>query len=246
MSSSSNLDFNQVESWLLAHPYVLEPGLELYMKQLDLGLKLSVPFYGTDIFGRPCLIIVKPDLDDTVSDYILELVARMQAEGRRFRPLFARPSEPRVFLITSTIPSRMRQRLDLLSCSFSLRTFVVSSPLPGQFKPNMYLEDPPSRSGPTKLLQALSLELSKSINRLTQAVQTMHPDLLMQGHDWPVLLVYKNEPIAALFCEADEMIFVRPDATGFVQIGLNSDESIDLAIDYLLRYQLGQQPVEDL
>ena len=123
---------------------------------------------------------------------------------------------------------------------------MISSPLPGQLKPNMYLEDPPSRSGPNKLLRNLSSELSKSISRLTQAVQIMHPDLLIQGHDWPALLVYKNEPIAALFCEEDEMLFVSPDATGANQISLNSDESIDLAIDYLLRYQLGQQSVVDI
>ena len=243
MPASAIIDFAQLQSWLVANPNVLEPGLVLHDKQLNLGPDLTVPVYGSDPFGRPCLCVIHPTLDSTVSEKMLEVVSRMQTEGRRFRPLFSHPSEPRIFLITSEISSELRQRLDLLAGAFPLRTYVVSDSLPGEVTPNMHLEDPLSRRGPHYLLEQIPENLLPRVSRLINAAEALQPSILLQGHDWPIIFVNQNGPIAALYADEMGLLFTHPHSSqGNVSLRLENDEVVDNAIDYLMRCQINCEP----
>lgn len=242
MTSLQSIDFSQLQSWLAANPDVLEPGLVLHDKQLDLGPGLTVPVYGSDPFGRPCLCMIHSELDSTVSEKMLEVVSRMQTEGRRFRPLFSQPSSPRIFLVTTAISSELRQRLDLLAGAFPLRTFVVSDALPGEVMPNLHLEDPLSRRGPHSLLKKLPDDLLARVSRLINAAEALQPAILLQGHDWPIIFVNNSGPIAALFADDNGLTFMRPHSSqGNAGLRLENDEIVDTAIDYLMRCQINSE-----
>lgn len=244
MPDPAIIDFAQLQSWLVANPDALEPGLVLHDKVLDLGPGLTVPIYGIDPFGRPCLCMIHPTLDATVSEKMLEVVSRLQTEGRRFRPLFALPSEPRIFLITSAISSELRHRLDLLAGAFPLRTYVVSDALPGEVTPNIHLEDPVSRRGPHSLLEQLPMPLLARVERLINGAEALQPSILLQGHDWPIIFVNQSGPIAALFADAKGLTFTRPHSSqGNAGLRLENDEVVDSAIDYLMRCQINSEPL---
>ena len=243
MPAPALTDFSQLQSWLVANPDALEPGLVLHDKQLYLGPDLTIPVYGTDPFGRPCLCMIHPTLDSAVSDKMLEVVSRLQTEGRRFRPLLALPSEPRIFLITSEISSEHRHRLDLLAGAFPLRTYLVSDALPGEVTPNLHLEDPLSRRGPHSLLEQLPPATLARVERLISAAEALQPPILLQGHDWPIVFVNQSGSIAALFADEKGLTFTRPHSSqGNAGLRLENDEIVDSAIDYLMRCQINSEP----
>ncbi|MDP6962543.1 MAG: hypothetical protein QGF46_00075 [Planctomycetota bacterium] len=242
MTSAAIVDFNLLQSWIVANPEVIEPGLVLFDKQLEMGHGLSVPVYGYDPFGRPCLCMIHPTLDSTVFEKMLEVVAQLQSEGRRYRPLFSAPTKPRVFLITSAISYELRQRLDLLAGAFMLRTYVVSDSLPGEVTPSIHLEDPLSHCGPDYLLSQLPEKISPQVVRLINACNALEPPILLQGHDWPIIFVNKKGPIASLHHDEDGLIFSRPHSSeGSTALRLSDDEVIDSAIDYMMRCQINSE-----
>lgn len=243
MTKPARIDFDQLKIWLVENSDAIEPGLTLHDERLDLGAKLSVPVYGIDSLGRPCLCIIHPILDTTVFEKMLEAIAQMQTHGRRFSTLFPRPSEPRIFLITASIPPELRQRLDLLTRAFPLRTFVVSDTLVAKATNKLHLEDPIDSCRPHSLSGQLPSELATRANRLINAAESLQPPILMQGHDWPIIFVNESGPIAALFADEDKLLFVQAHALhDNTRLLLENDEVVDTAIDYLLRCQISGEP----
>ncbi|MFT7516506.1 MAG: hypothetical protein ACI84O_000287 [Myxococcota bacterium] len=245
MINPARIDFSQLKNWLVENSDAIEPGLSLYDERLDLGVKLSVPVYGIDALGRPCLCIIHPILDSTVFEKMLEAIAQMQTQGRRFSTLFPRPSEPRIFLITASIAPDLRQSLDLLTRAFPLRTFVVSDTLVAKATNKLHLEDPINSCRPHSLSSQLEPGIAARANRLMNAAESLQPPILMQGHDWPIIFVNESGPIAALFADEDKLLFVQGHALhDNTRLLLENDEVVDTAIDYLLRCQINAEPAK--
>lgn len=232
-------DFSEFLKWLAHHPEALEPGLRMLDHGLELGADASVDVVGIDGLGRPCLLVHVDSFQPTTYDRILLLVARMKGGGERFRNLFARPTEPRLFLLAPHFPGEVRERLELLTHAFPLRCFRIGPPTKERSTPLVAVEEIVDVDGPMDHLDGLDPGTdAQFLRRLLQACAALHPPVLCRGGDWPLLLQGQDGPIATLLRERGKVGFaVSGHVRGSPMVLLDDDESVDLAIDHLLRVQ---------
>ncbi|MDP7062508.1 MAG: hypothetical protein QF489_06210 [Planctomycetota bacterium] len=231
--------FAEIRKWLTGHPDALEPGLSLLDQSLDLGHGLEVPLVGIDPLGHPCLVLYCDEFGARLFDQLLEMVARMQAEGLRFQPLFPRPTEPRVFLLSPSFEQEVRQRLALLAKAFPLRAFTILPPLGQDTAPQLIHEHLDAELAPTQLADRLPQGLEPFANRLLSACEALRPRLRVQGTSWPLVFHGSHGPCATLFFENEELWFAaagQQDQT--VPWKLQADSGVDRAIDVLMRHQV--------
>jgi hypothetical protein len=236
-ASPENWSFDEVRKWLVRHPDALEPGLKLMDRSLDLGQELEVPLCGVDPLGRPCLVMHTERFGARFPDRLLEIVARLRAEGARFQPLFPRPTEPRMFLLAPSYEVEVRQRLALLAAAFPLRAFLLLPPLRQETAPQLIHEQLGGEASPELLSQGLPAALQPFAGRLFGACDALRPQVLLQGRDWPLVFVGRSGPCATLYMERGELWFASSDRPGGLPLKLQDDDSVDRAIDVLMRRQ---------
>ena len=134
-------DFSEFLKWLAHHPEALEPGLRMLDHGLELGAEATVEVVGIDGLGRPCLMVDVDSFSPTTYDHILLLIARLKGGGERYRNLFARPTEPRLFLLAPKFPEEVRERLELLTHAFPLRCFRIGPPTKDRSTPLVEVEE---------------------------------------------------------------------------------------------------------
>ncbi len=236
--SSPHWSFEEIRKWLSRHPDVLEPGLSLMDRGLDLGQGLEVPLVGIDPLGHPCLVLYCDRFDARLLDQLLEMVARMHAEGLRFQPLFPRPTEPRIFLLAPSFEQEVRQRLALLAKAFPLRAFTMLPPLEKDTAPQLIHEHLDSDLEPRQLAAMLPGELQPFANRLLGACKALRPRVRVQGTSWPLIFHGSHGPCATLFFENNELWFASAQEQGSsVPWKLQADSAVDRAIDVLMHHQ---------
>ncbi|MHC4380720.1 MAG: hypothetical protein ACYSU1_06485 [Planctomycetota bacterium] len=232
-------DFSEFLKWLAHHPEALEPGLRMLDHGLDLGAEATVEVVGIDGLGRPCLMVDVDSFSPTTYDHILLLIARLKGGGERYRNLFARPTEPRMFLLAPKFPEEVRERLELLTHAFPLRCFRIGPPTRDRSTPLVEVEEIVDVDCPMDHLDGLDPETdAKFLRRLLQACTALQPPVLCRGGDWPLLLQGQDGLLATLLREDGRVAFsVSGQVRGSPMILLDDDESVDLAIDHLLRAQ---------
>ncbi len=232
-------DFSEFLKWLVHHPQALEPGLRMLGHALELGPKLSAEACAADGLGRPCLILHVDNFSASVYDRILLLMAKMQTDGERFRHLFARPHEPRMFLLAPNYLAEARARLELLTHAFSLRCFSFGPPSSKRGVPMLELEEIAAEVPPLQHLDSLGERPETPfVARLLHACSVLHPPVLCRGGDWPLLLLGVSGPLATLL--RDERGVYMAGAGQRQEdplLHLRDDDAIDHAIDALLRAQ---------
>lgn len=230
--------FEEIRKWLSRHPDVLEPGLSLLDRGLDLGHGLEVPLAGIDPLGHPCLVLYCEQFDARLLDQLLEMVARMHAEGMRFQPLFPRPTEPRVFLLAPCFEQEVRQRLALLAKAFPLRAFTILPPVGQDTCPQLIHEHLDSGAEPRQLVAKLPSCVEPLAKRLLGACDALHPQVRVQSTSWPLVFHGSHGPCATLFLENDELWFATTqEKANPVPWKLQADSAVDRAIDVLMRHQ---------
>ncbi|MDA0668007.1 MAG: hypothetical protein O3A95_08585 [Planctomycetota bacterium] len=206
---------------------------------LDLGSELTVEVCGVDGLGRPCLMLHVEQFQASVYDKILLLIARLRGGGERYRDLFARPNEPRLFLLAPSFPDAARERLELLASAFPLRCFRIGPPENGRALPSIQLVEMISKIHNLEYLSMLDPKFeTRFARRLLQACSALQPAVLCQGGDWPLLLTSATGPVATLMRGEDHLYFAVPGKLrGSSLLLLQDDDAVDLAIDHLLRMQ---------
>jgi len=237
-------DFDEFLKWLVHHPESLEPGLRMLEHGLELGSDISVDVCGVDGLGRPCLMLHVESFDPSIYDQILLLIARLRGGGERYRDLFARPNEPRLFLLAPNFPHDARERLQLLATAFPLRCFRVEPPINGRRTPFIFLDEMISTSDNLDYLAMLPASIeTRYVRRLLQACSVLQPEVLCKGGDWPLLLTSASGPLATLMVEEEHVYVAVPGKLrGSPLLLLQDDEAVDLAIDHLLRQQEKGEP----
>ena len=232
-------DFDEFLKWLVHHPESLEPGMRMLEHGIELGPELTVDVCGVDGLGRPCLMLHVEEFDASTYDQILLLIARLRTGGDRFRDLFARPKEPRLFLLAPSYPNAARERLELLAGAFPLRCFRIGPPESGRGNPSIQLVEMISVTNNLDYLTKLDPRIqTRFARRLLQACSVLQPAILCQGGDWPLLLTSAKGPVATLMCGKDHLYLAVPGKLrGAPLLLLQDDDAVDLAIDNLLRIQ---------
>ena len=232
-------DFDEFFKWLAHHPESLEPGLRMLEHGLELGSEITVEVCGVDGLGRPCLMLHVEEFEASTYDEILLLIARLRGGGERYRDLFSRPHEPRLFLLASSFPDSARERLELLASAFPLRCFRIGPPIRGRRVPSIALEEMISLPNSLDYLDLLGPKVeTRFVRRLLRACSALQPQVLCKGGDWPLLLTSPSGPVATLMRQEDHLYFAVPGKLrGSPLLMLQDDDAVDLAIDHLLRMQ---------
>ncbi len=237
-ASPDNWSFDEAGKWLARHPGELEPGLRLLDRGLDLGNGLVVPLCGVDPLGRPCLILHSRKFSPHFFDQLLEIVARLTSDGRRFHALFPRPTEPRVFLMATSFDRDVRQRLALLGKAFPLRLFLLLPPLSNESEPQLIPEQLGSDADARSLASVLPASIAPLFDRLLRACSALHPEVVISGNEWPLILNGGNGPCAALHFFEDELWFACScEKHREAPQRIVDDAAVDDAIDDLMRGQ---------
>ena len=230
--------FEEVRRWLLNHPEALEPGLKLMDRGVDLGRGLEVPICGVDPLGHPCLVLLYEDPEELALETLVDILARMTAEGQRFQPLFPRPSRPRVFVLTTKVSTRMRERLALLVRKLPIRVLSILEPQPGDASPQLVLESFPDSVQPEEVAADLPEACRGFALRLFLACRALHPEVPILGNRWPYVFLGRRGLAASIFLDGDSLWFAPSSVSrGAVAWKLQDSDSVDRAIDILMRSQ---------
>jgi|FLOH01.1.fsa_nt_gi hypothetical protein len=235
---ATDWSFAEANKWLARHPDALEPGLRFLDRGLELGHGLKVPLCAVDPLGHPCLVIHTEKFGVHFFDQLLEIAARMTADGARFQALFSRPTAPRVFLLAPSFETSVRQRLVLLARAFPLRAFLWLPPLSAETAPQLIAEPLAVDGEISTLVQSLPAALQPHAQRLLHACVALRPQISVQAGSWPIVLRGQQGPYATLFFDQGQLWFASSrqckDAALFL---LENDSAVDCAIDLLMRSQ---------
>lgn len=232
-------DFEEFLKWLAHHPEALEPGLRMMESVWDLGPDTVPDACGLDGLGRPCLIVHLPEFQAATFDRLLGLVARMRAEADRFRGMIPQPTAPRLLLLAPSYAEEIKERLALLAQAFPLRCFRVQPPADGKRTPRVELEELTPEPSLEEHLEHLAATPPRRFpRRLLQACRVLYPVVLPRGEQWPLILHGAHGPLATVLDAPEGTFFaVAGQVAGQALLPLDSDDAVDLAIDFLMRAQ---------
>jgi len=224
--------------WLAKHPASLEPGVVFADDPLALDAGLSIPLWGADPLGRPCLVLWFQDWGPEAFDLLMDCVARLRAEGERLAKKCGRPREPRVFVLATNYPRTVLQRLLLLGDAFPLRAFSVDADTTiTPPEPTFTLESSVAAPSPDNLLTALAEPNRSHALRLLHSAEALRPAVQIQAAAWPLVFRSQHGPCASLYLDGEQLVLACRGSLGVESFLLDEDEQVDRAIDVFMREQ---------
>ena len=224
--------------WLARHPAALEPGIVFFDRPLALDADLSIPLWGADPLGRPCLVLWFQEWGPTAFDLLMDCVTRLRSEGDRLAKSCARPLEPRVFVMAPQYSRSVLQRLLLLGDAFPLRAFSVDADTTiDPPEPTLTIESAVAFSSTDDLLDVLNASCRSNANRLLQSAAALRPAVQVQAAAWPIVFRSQHGPCASLYHDGDQLVLACRVEQGIDSFLLDEDEQVDRAIDALMREQ---------
>lgn len=232
-------NFEEFLKWLAHHPEALEPGLRLVDTPMDLEPDAAPDAYSLDGLGNPCLIVHLRGFEPTTYDRLLGAMARMRSEPEFSRNPLPTSGVPRLLLLAPAFPEEAKERLALLAQAFPLRCFRVQPPASGRRTPRVQMEDLESDFSWEKHLEAWMEEAPRRRTaRLLQACRVLSPAIRVRGEHWPLVLQGEQGLVASVHCTSDGAHFsVSGQVAEKAILGLDHDDAVDQAIDFLMRAQ---------
>jgi len=222
---------------LRQRPALLEPGLQLLPDALRLEGEVQAEIAAEDAVGRPVLILRGRSFDAAFYDRLLQLAVHWSTAAGRLPVGFRRVDEPRWMLLVRSLPVEAARRIELLQPSLPLRVRMLVSDDGGGLPRFLPVgEGPP----PVEALAAdLGGEGRLALLRVLRACAAIRPALRVEGSGWPLVLRGTDGPCATLHAVDGRLNFATVAADGVDCRVLNGEESVDRAIDLLLRRQAG-------
>lgn len=225
--------------WLARHAELVEPGLRL-LDPLPESLRLlGADAAGHDPLGRPVLLLLgEGEEPDGLLERILQLATRARVDAGALAPWFARPREPRLFVIAPELGAELRARLALISPGLSLRAWTLQPEGKAVERPRLICQLPEPLENPLGQAPAAPAMSQALLRRLLAAAGHVRPRIEVLGAAWPLIFTGARGACAALHRAGDELFFVTERAARRVEVlRLADEESVDRAVDALLREQ---------
>lgn len=242
MSGGPTWPAPDLRSWLARHAESLEPGLRLGEGGPPLDLPLEAALAGPDPLGRPCLLFLfEQQPESSLAEGLLDAAARLREARPALEAWYARPEQPRLMVVAPGYPLELRRRLGLIAGGCGLLAWSVHAPAEDSEEPAFRLEFPPPLRLPSAEGPAAPVRLQELQRRLLRHAGRVRPELSVHGAGWPLHFCSEHGVLAVLHRDGDELLFVgrRPGARAEV-LRLDDEESVDRALDALLRAQYAQ------
>jgi len=223
---------DEIESWLRGHPQLLEPGVELRDDPLEFGSGRRVDLHGPDPLGRPCLVFFEERFDAAFFHTLMDAAARMGADDQPTLG-YEHTGAPRLFVLAPALESRDLQRLEFLGKAASLRAFSIGLSREGERLVPVLSQEFPHQAGEVRPDEGLPPERARILRRVLDAARVIRPPMQVRGSDWPLVLLGRRGPCAALHRDGDRVLLV---AEGRI-FELDDDQAGDQAVDWMLRCQ---------
>jgi hypothetical protein len=226
-------------AWLRQHADALEPGLRLGEPAPRLDLPLAPTACGPDPLGRPCFLFHFEQMPvPALAETLLEIAARLREARPALEAWYARPAEPRLFLLAPDYPLALRNRLALLGAGLGLQAWSYGVAATASEAPALRLEIPAPSRHPVAALPPTPPSVLQRLRRLLLHAERIQPPLAIHGGAWPLHLAARDGAIGVLHRDGDEILFVGRMPAGRAQVlRLDDEESVDRALDALLRSQ---------
>jgi hypothetical protein len=241
MSNAAAASWNRADllAWLARHAEVLEPGVRL-LEPLPESLRLiGADAAGHDPLGRPVLLLLGDGgSPEELLERLLRLATRARADAGALAPWFARPREPRLFLVAPELGAELRGRLSLISGGLSLRAWSLQLEGKAVERPRLLSHLPETLENPLGQAPAAPALSQALLRRLLSAAGHVRPRVEILGSGWPLLFMGVRGACAALHRDGEELFFVTERAARRTEVlRLADEESVDRALDVLLREQ---------
>lgn len=229
---------SELRAMLRRTPAILEPGLKVHRGAIELGGPDRVKFWGCDAVGRPVLLLRERGFGSAFCDDMLQLAVRWNDDPTRFSGHFARPGEPRFVVLCADVPPAVAERLRIFQVALPLRIRVLKeaedrdalAQLWPALDPDFNLE---------QLAEELEADAAFALGRVLRAAAVLQPALAIEGGTWPLILRGVDGPCASLHLVERSLRFAVSTAHGPKVWRLQSEESVDRAIDLLMRRHAG-------
>lgn len=232
----------ELTEWLLRHPQALEPGLRLDATAPRLELPLVPAACGPDPLGRPCLLFLcERTPAPGLAEALIECAARLREARPALEAWYARAAEPRLLLLAPDFPLALRVRLTLLAEGLGLQAWSFGVAAPAGDALILRLEVPTPSRHPSAALPATPQPAMQRLRRLMLHAERIQPPIRLHGGSWPLHLAGEDGALGVLHRDGEEILFVSQPPGGRAQVlRLDDEESVDRAIDTLLRAQFAR------
>jgi len=243
--ASASWNPTELLAWLVRHPEALEPGVRIFDPLPESVRNLGAMAGGPDPLGRPALLLLPADdTPESVLEPLLALATRARADAGALTPWFARPREPRLFLVAPPLPADLRARLVLFGPGLGLRLWCVVWEGKAVDRPRLVCVLPERLQRPLGEAPAAPAGCQRYLRRLLSSVAQIRPEIEVHGTEWPLVFTGARGACAALHRDGEDLLFVTERAARRTEIlRLADEESVDRALDALLREQFSAAQV---
>lgn len=226
-------------AWLTRHAETLEPGVRLLDPLPESMRALGADAAGHDPLGRPVLLLLGEGGAEDLLERVLLLATRARADFGALAPWFARPREPRIFLIAPELDAELRARLALVAPGLVLRAWSLQLEGKAVERPRFICQLPAPLENPLGQAPAAPALSQPYLRRLLGAAGAIRPRIeVLGGGGWPLIFSGGRGACAVLHRDGEELLFVTERAARRTDVlRLADEESVDRALDALLREQ---------
>ena len=227
-------------AWLARHAELLEPGVRLLEPLPEAVRRLGADAAGLDPLGRPVLLLLGEGAGaEDLFERTVQLATRARSDAGALAPWFARPREPRIFLIAPELDADVRARLALIAPGLLLRAWSMQLEGKAVERPRFVCQVPAPLESPLGQAPAAPALSQPFLRRLLAAAGSIRPRLeVLGGGGWPLIFSGARGACAALHRDGDDLLFVTERAARRTDVlRLADEESVDRALDALLREQ---------
>ncbi|MDP6942298.1 MAG: hypothetical protein QGH51_09770 [Planctomycetota bacterium] len=217
---------------------LLEPGLCLEERPLELSEGVTIDLWGSDALGRPVLLFVSASIKPPLFDQILDAVSRFQETPGRWAGRFQAATDARVIVVTEKFSDDLRRRMEVFARAVPLRVLQLQLPTTTKGRPEVTPIIPAGKPDILALAQDISENTRAAASRFLSALFHIRPSFQVQGAKWPILLTGVHGPFGILFQNDGKLSLCCSNENGATEsIGLVDDLSVDMALDSLMRQQ---------
>lgn len=225
----------QVRASLLESPAWLEPGVLLQDQALRLPDRRKIRLHGVDILGRPCLVGIFRELDESAYDWMLSVACAFRDGILGGDAVYARGREPRLFVLAPWFRPEDMARLALLDEAVSVRALRLRKTNSERWSTELmhprtdFLDEQVWEQDAPPALHGFLHRLRAAAHRGVQRCE-------FQGAPWPLLVVGKHGPFAAIHRDGERLLFLEAGLHGQSPrlIDLSSELGQDEAIHAIL------------